>query len=39
VSDATSLDELKKKIRESLEHERDHRQKDLQREKIIAELN
>jgi len=38
VSDAASLDELKKKIRESLEHERDHRQKDLQREKIIAEL-
>jgi trigger factor len=38
VSDATSLDELKKKIRESLEHERDHRQKDLQREKIIGEL-
>jgi len=38
VSEATSLDELKKKIRESLEHERDHRQKDLQREKIIAEL-
>ncbi len=38
VSDATSLDELKSKIRESLEHERDHRQKDLQREKIIGEL-
>src|SRR5580693_4884621 len=38
VSDATSLDELKKKIHESLEHERDHRQKDLQREKVIAEL-
>jgi trigger factor len=38
VSDATSLDELKTKIRESLEHERNHRQKDLQREKIIAEL-
>ena len=38
VSDAASLDELKKKIQESLEHERDHRQKDLQREKIIAEL-
>jgi trigger factor len=38
VSDATTIDELKKKIRESLEHERDHRQKDLQREKIIAEL-
>jgi len=38
VSDATSLDELKTKIRESLEHERDHRQKDLQREKIIEQL-
>ena len=38
VSDATSLDELKKKIHESLEHERDHRQKDLQREKVIGEL-
>jgi trigger factor len=38
VSDATSLDELKKKVREGLEHERDHRQKELQREKIIAEL-
>ena len=38
VSDATSLDELKTKIHESLEHERNHRQKDLRREKIIAEL-
>jgi trigger factor len=38
VSDATSLDELKTKIKEGLEHERDHRQKDLQREKVIAEL-
>ena len=38
VSDATSLEELKSKIRESLEHERDHRQKDLQREKVIGEL-
>jgi len=38
VSDATSLDELKTKIKESLEHDRNHRQKDLQREKIIAEL-
>src|SRR5882724_10574530 len=38
VSDATSLEELKTKIKESLEHDRDHRQKDLQREKIIAEL-
>src|SRR5215468_10769057 len=38
VSDVASLDELKKKVREGLEHERNHRQKDLQREKIIAEL-
>jgi trigger factor len=38
VSDATSLDELKKKVHEGLEHERDHRQKELQREKIIAKL-
>jgi trigger factor len=38
VSDSTSLDELKKKVHEGLEHERDHRQKELQREKIIAEL-
>jgi trigger factor len=38
VSDATTLDELKTKIRESLEHQRDHRQKDLQRERVIGEL-
>jgi trigger factor len=38
VSDATTLDELKNKIRQSLEHEREHRRKDLQREKIIFEL-
>ncbi|HUI73824.1 MAG TPA: trigger factor [Candidatus Acidoferrum sp.] len=38
VSEAATLDELKKKVRDGLEHERDHRQKDLQREKIIAEL-
>ncbi len=38
VSDAGSLDELKTKIRESLEHERTHRQRDLQREKVLAEL-
>jgi trigger factor len=38
VSDAATLDELKQKIRESLEHEREHRRKDLQREKIIFEL-
>jgi len=38
VSDASTLDELKNKIRESLEHDREHRRKDLQREKIIFEL-
>jgi trigger factor len=38
VSDASSLDELKKKIHESLEQQRDHRQKELQREKVIGEL-
>ena len=38
VSDATSLEELKKKIRDGLEHERDHRQKELQREKVLAEM-
>jgi trigger factor len=38
VSDAGSLEELKKKVREGLERERAHRQKELQREKILAEL-
>jgi trigger factor len=38
VSDEASLDELKKKVREGLEHERDHRRTELQREKVLAEL-
>jgi trigger factor len=38
VSDAATLEELKTKTRESLVHQRDHRQKDLQRERVIAEL-
>jgi trigger factor len=38
VSDATTLDELKTKIRESLDHEREHRQKDLLRGKVIEAL-
>jgi trigger factor len=38
ISEASSLDELKKKVREGLEHERDHRKTELQREKILAEL-
>ncbi len=38
VSDAASLDELRTKIREGLVHERDHRLKELQSEKVLAEL-
>lgn len=38
VSDSSTLDELKTKIREDLEHQRDRRQKELQREKVLAEL-
>ncbi|HKW57388.1 MAG TPA: trigger factor [Candidatus Acidoferrum sp.] len=38
VSDSATLAELKKKVSESLEHQRDHRQKELQREKVLAEL-
>ena len=38
VSDVTSLEELQKKVREGLLHERDHRQTELQREKVLAEL-
>lgn len=38
VSDAATLDELQGKVKEGLEHARDHKLKDLQREKILAEL-
>jgi len=38
VSDATTLDELKTKVREGLEHQRDHKHKDLLREKVLAEI-
>lgn len=38
VSDSPTLDELKTKIREGLEHQRDHRQKELQRERVLSEL-
>jgi trigger factor len=38
VSDAATLEQLTTKIRESLVHQRDHRQKDLQRERVITEL-
>jgi len=38
VSDVATLDELKKKVRESLEHQRDHKHKELQHERILAAL-
>jgi trigger factor len=38
VSDAATLDELRKKVRESLEHQRDHKHKELLHEKILAAL-
>lgn len=38
VSDATTMDELTKKIREGLEHQRDHKQKDMLREKVLEEI-
>ena len=38
VSDAATLDELRKKVSESLEHQRDHKHKELLREKVLAEI-
>jgi trigger factor len=38
VSDAATLDELKKKVREGLEHQRDHVHKELLHEKVLAAL-
>ena len=38
VSDATTLDELKEKVREGLEHQRDHKHKELLHEKVLAEI-
>jgi trigger factor len=38
ISDATTLDELRTKVRQGLETARDQRQKDLVREKVLAEL-
>jgi trigger factor len=38
VSDAQSLDELRKKMREELEHAREHRLKDQTREKLLAQI-
>jgi trigger factor len=38
VSDATTLDELKAKIRENQEHQLAHQVKDMKREKVLGEL-
>ena len=38
VSDAKTLDELKSKVREGLEHQRDHKRKELLHERVLAEL-
>jgi trigger factor len=38
VSEAKTLEELKKGVREGLEHERDHRHKELLHERVLAEL-
>jgi trigger factor len=38
VSDATTLDELKNKVREGLVAQRDHRHKELLREKVLAAI-
>src|SRR5258707_10749113 len=37
VSDATTLEELKKKVHEGLEHQRDHKHKELLHAKVLAE--
>jgi trigger factor len=38
VSDAATLDELKKKVREDLEHQRDHKHKELLHENVLAAI-
>jgi trigger factor len=38
VSDATTLEELKTKIRENQQHQLEHQIKDMKREKVLAEL-
>jgi len=38
VSDATTLEELKAKIRENQQHQMEHQVKDMKREKVLAEL-
>ena len=38
VSDTTTFEELTKRVRENLEHQRDHKHKDLLREKVLTEI-
>src|SRR5260370_9369825 len=38
VSDAATLEELKKKVHEGLEHQRDHKHKEWLHEKVLAEI-
>src|SRR5258708_14457317 len=38
VSDAATLEELKKKVHEGLEHQRHHTHKSLLHEKLLAEI-
>jgi trigger factor len=38
VSESATLDELKTKVKEGLEHQRDHKHKELLHEKILAEI-
>jgi len=38
VSEAKTLDELKKRVREGLEHQRDHKRKELLHERVLAQL-
>jgi trigger factor len=38
VSDTTTFEELSKRVRENLEHQRDHKHKDLLREKVLTEI-
>jgi trigger factor len=38
VSDAITLEDLKKKVREGLEHQREHKYKELLHEKVLAEI-
>ena len=38
VSDAKTFEELRTKVREGLEHQRDHKRKELLHERVLAEL-